>query len=125
MKKALALCFVAAMCVAHASAAIIDVAIQNTMYNPSAVTISAGDTVRWTNFDFLHTVSSDTNLFDSGFLGSNQQFSHTFNTAGTFGYHCNVHRTMFGTVNVNPVPEPSALLALAGGAVVLVRRRRR
>jgi plastocyanin len=45
-------------------------------------------------------VTSDTNLFDSGPISNGATFSYTFNEAGTFNYHCNVHPSMLGKVTV-------------------------
>jgi len=39
----------------------------------------------------------------SSVLSSGQTYSHTFNTAGVFHYHCTVHPTMKGTITVNAV----------------------
>jgi plastocyanin len=85
------------------SGGITDVLIQNMAFDPSTVTISVNTTVRWTNKDAIgHTVTSDTGgLFDSGTISSNGTYSHTFNTAGTYTYHCSIHPDMTGTVIVN------------------------
>jgi hypothetical protein len=53
----------------------------------------------------LHNVSSDTGLFRSGNISSSWgPFDFTFNSAGTFGYHCEQHGAvgtgMFGTITV-------------------------
>jgi plastocyanin len=37
----------------------------------------------------------------SSVLSTGQTYSHTFNTAGVFHYHCGVHPTMKGTITVN------------------------
>jgi plastocyanin len=34
-------------------------------------------------------------------LGPAQTYSHTFNTAGVFHYHCSIHSSMKGTITVN------------------------
>lgn len=79
-----------------------EVIIQGMAFNPSAITVSAGTTITWTNKDGVaHTVTSDTGLFDSGSLGSNETYSRTFSTAGTFPYHCTIHPFMKGSVIVN------------------------
>ena len=74
--------------------------------------INEGDTVEWTQTgSFPHTVSQCTDGtftsclsgFQSGTLtgGSSDQFSETFNTAGTFLYRCNIHpSSMFGQIVV-------------------------
>ena len=37
----------------------------------------------------------------SSALSTGQTYSHTFNTAGVFHYHCSIHSTMKGTITVN------------------------
>lgn len=77
------------------------VSIQGFAFNPSSITVSVGTTVTWTNNDSVtHTVTSDTGAFSSGNLNPGQTFSHTFNQAGTFAYHCSIHTSMHGTVVV-------------------------
>jgi plastocyanin len=70
-------------------------------YAPMSVTIAKGGTVTWTwRGANPHTVTSNTNEpFDSSPPKVTGTFSHTFNTAGTFPYHCTVHLFM-GTVIV-------------------------
>ncbi len=65
---------------------------------PNAV-VSVGSTVTWTNQDAVaHTVTGDG--FDSGSMAQNATFSHTFNTKGTFAYHCIFHGSMVAMVTV-------------------------
>ncbi len=79
-----------------------EVWIQGSVFNPDKITVTAGTTITWTNKDgVVHTVTSDTGLFDSGNIGANGTFSHKFSTAGTYLYHCAVHPTMTGSVVVN------------------------
>jgi plastocyanin len=95
-----------------AGAAVVDVDIQDSGYQPSSVTIALNDTVRWTNRGTLaHTVTSDTaGQFDSGNIAPTAQFAQPFTTPGTYAYHCTYHFTMKGTVTVlapgAPVPPP-------------------
>ena len=77
--------------------------ISGFAFSPSTLTVKAGTTVTWTNKDSVdHTITSDTNVFDSGNMGSGDTFSYTFTTAGTFVYHCTVHPSMVGTIIVTP-----------------------
>ncbi|MBI5009691.1 MAG: cupredoxin domain-containing protein [Bacteroidia bacterium] len=79
-----------------------EVWMQGSAFNPDKITVTAGTTITWTNKDgSVHTVTSDTGLFDSGNISANGTFSHKFSTAGTFLYHCAVHTTMTGSVVVN------------------------
>jgi len=91
---------------------VVSVSIVDNAFNPPNVPINAGDTVRWTNNGALpHTVTSNpgpagcappsTENFASGTLSTNNTFQHTFNTAGSFAYHCEIHGcSMAGTVTV-------------------------
>lgn len=85
-----------------ASAANASVNISGFAFVPASVTVSVGDTVTWTNSDTApHTATSDTaGVFGSPTLNQGGTFSHTFTTAGTFAYHCNIHPSMTGTVVV-------------------------
>jgi plastocyanin len=79
-----------------------EVLIQGMAFSPSSITVSSGTTITWTNKDGMdHSVTSNTSIFDSGPISNNGTYSHTFNTAGTFPYHCMVHPDMTGTVTVN------------------------
>ena len=79
-----------------------EVFIQNMAFNPSTISVAAGTTITWTNKDAItHTVTSDKSLFDSGSIGPNGVFTHTFATAGTFSYHCKIHASMTASVTVN------------------------
>ena len=70
-------------------------------YNPDPITVTSGTTVTWTNTDTIaHTTTSDTALFDSGTVNAGQTFSFTFQTKGTFPYHCTFHRGMIASVVV-------------------------
>jgi plastocyanin len=97
-----------------------DVFVGPTMqFSPSTVAIEVGETVnwKWNNTGYTntyHSVHSGTpaqpnNLFDSGIHGGTYTFAHTFTTAGTFPYFCQVHTTMMtGTVLVTgPSPSPT------------------
>jgi plastocyanin len=77
------------------------VVMRNLSFEPATITVSAGDTVTWTNEDSTsHTVTADGGEFDSGSLANGDSFSFTFETAGTIAYHCSIHPTMEGTVVV-------------------------
>ena len=83
------------------------VEIKNLAFNPASIEILKGMTVIWTNNDSTtHTVTSDTNLFDSGNVNQGQTFEFTFNEIGTFNYHCSIHPEMLGEITVIPAPTP-------------------
>jgi len=71
------------------------------MFGPASLTVSAGSTVTWTNKDDEpHTVVSDTALFRSGALDTDESFSFTFDKPGTYHYACSIHPRMAGTIVV-------------------------
>ena len=78
------------------------VAIQNFAYSPATVTVKVGTTVTWTNNDSVaHTVTADSGAGpDSGSLARGETYQFTYQTAGTFTYHCTPHPYMKGTVVV-------------------------
>jgi len=79
-----------------------EVSIQNMLFTPSQVTINKGQTVTWTNNDSVaHTVTSDTGSeLSSETIEPGAKYNHTFNTAGSFQYHCSIHSSMRGTIVV-------------------------
>ncbi|MFY9549730.1 MAG: hypothetical protein WAU32_01150, partial [Thermoanaerobaculia bacterium] len=77
----------------------------------STSTITAGTTISWVWVSGFHSVDSGPcppctgdSLFTSGSpTGPPHTYTHTFSTAGTFPYFCNVHLTaMTGSVVVTP-----------------------
>jgi plastocyanin len=78
------------------------VEIKNFSFSPAEITINKGDTIVWQNNDSAsHTITSDSgNELDSGTIPSNGKYSHTFNSTGTFDYHCSIHASMIGKVIV-------------------------
>jgi plastocyanin len=93
-----------------AGAATIDVRITRTGFEPASVTITAGDTVRWTNRDSAnHQVVSDTGAFVSPILGTNKSYSFTFENAGTYRYRDALKPTLRAVVRVEG-PPPSVTL---------------
>lgn len=95
----LAVIIVAMLAPASAQAASTMVDIRNNMFSPQEITVKAGDTVTWTNQDpAKHDV--DFKDFKSPLLGKGETYSHTFETAGTYSYYCDVHPFMKGRVIV-------------------------
>ena len=84
--------------------------LANAASNPSSpgfspdvihVKIGVNNTVMWTNNDgTVHTVTSTTGQFDSGFLNPGQSWTYTFTKDGTYQYHCTLHGWMTGAVIV-------------------------
>jgi plastocyanin len=65
------------------------------------IEVAVGTTVTWTNNDTSpHTATSDDGTFQSGKIDPGASFSFTFDTAGTYEYHCEFHANMHGTITV-------------------------
>lgn len=67
------------------------VTLTNNNFTPKTVTIRKGQSVTWTAKEGAHTVKADNGSFQSGTLSAGKSFSHTFDTPGTYGYHCTFH----------------------------------
>ncbi len=101
------------------SAADTAITIQDFAFSPPTITVPVGTKVTWTNMDTAtHTVTSDSGAFDSQNLSTNKTFSFTFNQAGTFAYHCNIHKRMTATSVVTAGGGP----AVAVTTIVAVMR---
>lgn len=72
-------------------------------YTPATATAKVGDTIKWTFDDDAspHTVTADDNSFDSSQKQKGDTFTHKFDKAGTYAYHCSLHANMKGTITVS------------------------
>lgn len=79
-----------------------NIEISEFAFGPAVLSVKTGTTVTWTNKDqTTHTVTSDNGTtLSSPNLGFDQTYSMTFNTPGTYAYHCTPHPFMTGTVTV-------------------------
>ena len=78
------------------------VAIDNFTFNPQTLTVKAGTTVTWTNKDDIpHGIAVTNNAFKrSQALDTDDSFSFTFTTPGTYQYFCYIHPHMTGAIVV-------------------------
>ena len=71
------------------------------IFLPAQLTVAAGTKVTWVNRGSkAHTVVSNDKLFDSGLVNVGGEFSHTFDSPGTYLYHCTPHAKMVGRLVV-------------------------
>jgi amicyanin len=79
-------------------------------FSPRTLTITAGDTVTWTNQDQaphdVKTTSGPASLH-SPMLSKGGSWSHTFTTPGTYGYVCTVHPDMTAQLVVKAAAAPA------------------
>ena len=86
-----------------------EVKIDNFAFAPQRIVVQAGTTVTWTNADDApHTIVSTTKLFKSSALDTEDKFSFTFATPGTYDYFCSLHPHMTGTVVVEAAAAGNA-----------------
>jgi plastocyanin len=77
------------------------IAIKNFSFDPSPLKIKAGSAVTWVNKDQEpHTVVSDTGLFRSSAVDTDETFVFKFDKPGTYHFICTIHPKMTGTIVV-------------------------
>ena len=81
-----------------------EIAIDNFQFNPAPLTVKPGTKVTWINADDVpHLVASTKGAFKSSpVIDTDQRFSTTFATTGTYDYYCALHPTMQGRIVVTP-----------------------
>jgi plastocyanin len=84
--------------------------------NVCETTITEGDTVVWNFAGAMATHTATGTIWDSGNMNGGT-FSFTFNDAGSYDYHCNIHPSlMMGRIIVQAAaPEPTATSPSSGG----------
>jgi plastocyanin len=77
------------------------ITIDNFTFTPKELTVAVGTTVKWVNHDDIpHTVVEKKTTFRSKALDTDDSYSFTFTSAGTFDYFCGLHPHMVGQVIV-------------------------
>ena len=84
-----------------ANAAVIQIKIENLAFAPAQVSAQVGDTIEWTNADFVaHTATARDGAWDI-MLPPNATRSVVLKTAGTIDYYCRLHPNMTGEIMVS------------------------
>jgi plastocyanin len=77
------------------------VTIDNFTFTPPELTVAVGTTVKWVNHDDIpHSVVDGNKTFRSKALDTDDSFSFTFASAGTYSYFCGLHPHMQGKIIV-------------------------
>jgi amicyanin len=85
----------------QAQQAPVAISIDNFTFNPQKLTVKAGTTVTWTNKDDIpHAIATASKQFKSKTLDTDDAYSFTFTTPGSYEYFCSLHPHMTGTVVV-------------------------
>ena len=76
--------------------------IDNFSFTPPTLTVPVGTKVTWVNHDDVpHTVVSVDKRFNhSPVLDTDERFSTSFTSQGTYEYYCSVHPKMTGKIIV-------------------------
>jgi plastocyanin len=78
-----------------------EVVIDNFTFGPQDLTVAVGTTVKWVNHDDItHSVVDGNKVFRSKALDTDDSFSFTFASAGSFDYFCGLHPHMQGKIIV-------------------------
>jgi len=81
--------------------ALANIDVINYAFDPSTIEVTKGAVVTWMNKDsVIHTIISDTGAFSSDMIYTGRTFNYTFDTVGTYNYHCGIYQTMKGTIIV-------------------------
>jgi plastocyanin len=84
--------------------------IASNGFVPPTMSIRTGQTVTWVNKTSANQqVIADDGAFASLVLAAGARYSHTFSTAGTFGYHDGLQPTVKGTVIVTAPPAGESI----------------
>ena len=84
-----------------ASGGALTVTIKSLKFSPDPLAAKVGDTVTVSNEDgFAHTFTADDRSFDTGPFASGSK-TVKLTKAGTIAYHCNIHSSMHGTLQVS------------------------
>jgi amicyanin len=77
------------------------VAIDNFTFNPQTLTVKVGTTITWTNKDDIpHAIAAVGKQFKSKVMDTDNSYSFTFTTPGSYAYFCSLHPHMTGTIVV-------------------------
>jgi plastocyanin len=77
------------------------VRIEDNKVDPETITVPAGATVRWVNYDsFPHRIVFVDKSFSPTLMGASQSYSQVFFRPGVYDYSCSIHPEMQGTVIV-------------------------
>lgn len=81
----------------------VTVEVVDNDFIPKHLTVRPGTEVVWEfTGDAAHDVTEDRGAFASGIMQRGDEYSLTFEQAGTFYYYCTLHHSMQGTLVVEP-----------------------
>jgi plastocyanin len=82
------------------AAEVVQVKISDLAFVPAEITVRVGDTVEWSNEDFIdHTATAKSGEWDV-MVAAGRKAQVQINHAATITYFCRVHPGMTGTIHV-------------------------
>ncbi len=93
-------------------AATSQVAVRDFAFTPASLTVAAGDTVVWTNYDPVEHNVHIVNGQAGPLIGEGETYARTFTEPGRYAYFCDPHPSMTGQIVVSapagggPAPTP-------------------
>ena len=82
---------------------VVEVIVQNYLFQPAEITIKTGDSVKWSNKEkrTSHSVVlPEAQGGESERFFPDESWAHHFETPGIYPYHCGPHPEMVGTITV-------------------------
>jgi plastocyanin len=91
----------------------IDVNVSNSKFTPKDITVSVGDSVKWTETEGTHNVDGLKSVYPNNpvsfgnSIGNNWSYTFVFTVAGKYNYQCDAHVSfgMTGTVTVETTSD--------------------
>jgi len=82
-------------------AATIEVTIERLSFQPSSITATAGDTIRWVNKDVMAHTATAADGYDV-LIPPHQAMTTVVSQVGAIDYYCRFHPNMRGRIDVQP-----------------------
>jgi plastocyanin len=93
---------VEAACAPTGDAGTVAVTIKDFEFSPAAITAKVGDVITFTNNGpATHTATLDAGDCGTDHLSAGASGGLTFSKAGTYAFHCAIHSSMKGTIEIS------------------------
>jgi plastocyanin len=77
------------------------VSMAGNTFSPPSLTVAVHTTITWNNNSAIaHTSTSDIGKWDTGNIPAGSSSQTTFDSTGTYHYHCKYHSGMLGVIIV-------------------------
>jgi plastocyanin len=77
------------------------ISMAGNTFSPPSLTVAVHTTITWNNnSSTAHTSTSDIGKWDTGNIPAGSRSQTTFDSTGTYHYHCTYHSFMVGVITV-------------------------